>query len=106
MASPVFSVNEFRVLRVLDENGESSLPDLAVDAKLTPSAVRQVIDRLATKDLVRVAGNFIRLTQKGNSSRNLIVHQQAFASLEDDDVSADEKATDDALDAEIAKLEG
>jgi DNA-binding MarR family transcriptional regulator len=105
MASPVFSVNESRILGVLGENRESSLPDLAVDATLTPSAVRQVVDRLAAKDLVRISGNFIRLTQKGTSSRNLIFHQQAFASLEDDDMSADEKAIDDALDAEMAKLE-
>ncbi len=115
MESSVFSINESRILKVLEENRGSSLPELAVDAKLTPSAVREVVGRLAAKDLVRVADAFISLTPKGSTSRNLIVHQQAFTSLEDDDLFAhnerqvafahNEKDVDDALDAEIAKLE-
>jgi len=105
MASPVLSANESRILGVLGDNRESSLPDLAVSAKLVPSVVRQVLDRLSAKSLVRVSGNFVGLTPKGVASRNLLIHHQPLSSVGEDDISDDEEHLNAALEAEIDKLE-
>lgn len=109
MASRILSVHESQILRALEGSRESSLPDLAVDASLTPSVVREVVERLEAQDLVQAAGGVVRLTRKGLSLRNLVVHQQAFTWPEAEDIyayaSVDEQTVDAALDAAIAKLE-
>ena len=105
MASPILSANESRILRVLGSNRESSLPDLAVSAKLAPSVVKHILERLSAKDLIQVAGNFVGLTSKGVISRNLLTHLQAVTSLDDDDATADEQAANAALAEEVSKLE-
>jgi len=63
--------NEVAVLKAFGDEDESSVPQLAVRARLTPTEMNEAISKLAFKDLVETSfdGYFASLTLRGSKAR-------------------------------------
>lgn len=101
----VFTVSEGKVLRALDRSRPNFVPDLAVAAQLTPSAARQAVENLVSRDLVTVREGFFNLTSKGYEARNFSVHHPESA-IADEVETTEEQDIERELDLEVAKLGG
>lgn len=63
--------NEVAVLKAFGEEDESSIPQLAVRARLTPTEMSDVISKLEFKALIKTSfnGYFAALTSRGSKAR-------------------------------------
>lgn len=97
---------EFAALSAFPEDApDVSIIDLAVDAHLTGSQVRDVIDRLTERGLMeRVSDRSVKLSERGKVVERSLGHIVVI--LEDDDarVELDAPDLDEALEQELANL--
>lgn len=70
----VLRYEELRVLQAFGHLDEVAIPQLALEARLTPTEMSEVVSRLASKNLVRTGnGYFAHLTKFGAAARENFV---------------------------------
>jgi DNA-binding MarR family transcriptional regulator len=79
----VLTYEELRVLQAFGSLEEAAIPQLALEARLTPTEMGEAISRLVSKNLVKTEGNdyFVQLTSFGSAARgNYLLDSESVSS--------------------------